>query len=140
LNTWLIDTALFKSLASGGSKGASLRGWIETHEDPIFLSVASLVEIEAAIERIRARHAKRADALHDWLDGLVTAFSDRIHPIDIKVAVRAGRLLPHCHDGHVRHRFHDAVLAATAQVYGHGLLTKREPVFGAWTKVKVESP
>jgi len=140
LNTWLIDTALFKSLASGGPNGASLRGWFETHEDPIFLSVASLVEIEAAIERIHAPHAKRADALHQWLDGLVTAFSDRIHPVDVKIAVRAGRLLPYCQAGHLRHRFHDAVLAATAQVHGHGLLTKREPVFGAWAKVKVESP
>jgi hypothetical protein len=42
--------------------------------------------------------------------------------------------------GPARHRFHDAVLAATAQVHGHGLLTKREPVFGAWTQVKVAPP
>jgi site-specific recombinase XerD len=28
------------------------------------------------------------------------------------------------------------VLAATAQVHGHGLLTKRDPVFGAWTIIQ----
>ena len=92
------------------------------------------------IERIPARQWQRADALHEWLDGLVTKFGDRIYPVDLKVAVRAGRLLPHCHDGHVRHRFHDAVLAATALVYGHTILTKRVTIFGDWMQVKVASP
>jgi toxin FitB len=122
------------------ARRTSLRNWIETHEDPLFLSAASLVEFEAAIERIRARHTKRADALHNWLDGLVTTFSDRIQPVDVNVAVRPGRLLRYFQSGHARHRFHDAVLAATAQVHGHGLLTKRDAVFGAWTEVKVEPP
>jgi hypothetical protein len=45
-----------------------------------------------------------------------------------------------CNQGHVRHRFHDAVLVATAQAYGHGLLSKRVTVFGAWTKVALASP
>ncbi len=39
--------------------------------------------------------------------------------------------------GPPRHRFHDALLIATAQVFGHGLLTKREAVFRSWTNVKV---
>jgi len=67
-------------------------------------------------------------------------FNDRIHPVDINVAVRAGRLLPHCQAGPARHRFHDALLAATAQIHGHGLLTKRDAVFSSWTQVKVASP
>jgi predicted nucleic acid-binding protein len=138
--TWLIDTAMFKSLALDGQKRSSLRGWIETHKDPFHLSAASLVELEAAIERIRARRADRADALRKWLDGLVTTFRDRIHPVDIDVAIRAGRLLTHCQVGPARHRFHDALLVATAQIHGHGLLTKRDAVFGAWTGVEVTSP
>jgi hypothetical protein len=88
LDTWLIDTALFKSLAPGGPKGATLRSWIETHEDPLFLSAAFLVELKAVIDKIRGRETKRAEALQAWFDGLVTTFSDRIHPIDIHVAVR----------------------------------------------------
>jgi hypothetical protein len=54
---------------------------------PLFLSAASLVEIEAVIDRVRGRDTKRAEGLQAWLDGLVTTFSDRIHPIDIHVAV-----------------------------------------------------
>jgi hypothetical protein len=139
LDTWLIDTALFKNLAPGAPKRSSLRNWLETHEDPIFISVASLVELEAAI-RTRAGQPERAHALHKWLDSLVTSFSDRIHPVDVNVAVRAGRLLPRCNAGLARHRFHDALLTATAQIHGHALLTKRDAVFGSWTQVKVESP
>jgi predicted nucleic acid-binding protein len=131
LDTWLIDTALFKSLAPGGPKGATLRSWIETHEDPLFLSAAFLVELKAVINKIRGRETKRAEALQAWFDGLVTTFSDRIHPIDIHVAVRAGSLLPYRQEGLPRDRFYDVVLAATAQIHGHGLLTKRVSVIGA---------
>jgi hypothetical protein len=85
----------------------------------LFLSAASLVEIEAVIERIRQRDAKRADALQAWLDGLIKTFWDRIHPVDVNVAIRAGRLLPHRQQSDdARHRFHDAVLTATAQIHG----------------------
>ena len=55
MNTWLIDTALFKSLAPGGPKGATLRSWIETREDPLFLSAASLVELKA-VKTIAPEH------------------------------------------------------------------------------------
>jgi hypothetical protein len=102
-------------------------------------SAASLVEIEAVIGRVPASQQARTRALQDWIDGLASAFSDRIHPVDASVALRAGRLLPHCHIGFARHRFHDAVLVATAQTHGHGLLTRRDAVFGAWTKVVVAS-
>jgi predicted nucleic acid-binding protein len=140
LNTWLIDTALFKSLAAGGSKGGSLRSWVESHDDSLFLSTASLVEIQAAIDKISHRDVKRGDALHQGLDGLVLTFTDRIHPIDVKVAIRAGGLLPYRQQSNdARHRFHDAVLIATAQIHGHSLLTNRVAIFGAWTHVKVAS-
>ena len=41
MTSWLIDTALFKSLAPGQRRTDSFRPWIETHEDPLFLSAAS---------------------------------------------------------------------------------------------------
>ena len=138
LTTWLIDTAFFKSLAPGRSP--SLRTWLETHTAPVFLSAASLVEIEAAIAKAGSSQTQRGAALRAWLDGLVSGFGDRIHPIEAKVALRAGALLSHCNVGPPRHRFHDALLVATAQVHGHGLLTKRDAVFGAWANIAVASP
>jgi toxin FitB len=139
LKTWLIDTALFATLGPA-SQSPGLRYWLNAHREPVFLSAASLVEIEVAIGRVPASQQARISALQDWLDGLLSAFGDRIHPADAAIAVRAGRLLPFCNQGHVRHRFHDVVLVATAQMHGHGLLTKREGVFGAWTNIAVASP
>jgi predicted nucleic acid-binding protein len=140
MDTWLIDTALFKSLGPSSPQRSSLRSWIEANEAPLFLSAASLVELEAAIDKIPASQAERAGALRKWLSDLVATFGDRIHPVDVQVAHRAGALLRYCTGGVVRHRFHDALLAATAQVHGHGILTKREAVFGGWTQVSVASP
>jgi hypothetical protein len=137
--TWLIDTPLFDSLAPSSQK-SGLRHWLDTHYEPVFLSTASLVEIEAAIGRVPATQQPRICALRDWLDGLTSAFSDRIHFVDTAVAVRAGKLLSHCHTALPRYRFHDVVLVATAQTHGHGLLTKREGVFGAWTNIVVAAP
>jgi toxin FitB len=140
LKTWLIDTALFTTLGPASPQKSGLRHWLDTHREPVFLSAASLVEIEAAIGRVPASQPARITALRNWLDGLLSTFGDRIHPVDAAVAVRAGRLLPHCHIGFARYRFHDAVLVGTAQMYGHGLLSKRDAVFGAWTKIAVASP
>jgi hypothetical protein len=37
-----------------------------------------------------------AEEKRKWLDAVVASFSDRIHPVDAEIAVRAGRLLPRC--------------------------------------------
>ena len=78
LATWLIDTALFKSLAPGRSQ--SLRVWLETHAAPVFLSAASLVEIEAAIAQASSSQTQKGAALCNWLDGLLSGFGDIFHP------------------------------------------------------------
>jgi hypothetical protein len=55
----------------------------------------------------------------------------------IRRSPRAGALLPRLQNGLPRHRFHDAVLVATAQAHGHGLLTRRDTIFGPWTNVPI---
>jgi hypothetical protein len=119
---------------------SGLRHWLDMHREPVFLSTVSLVKIEAAIGRVPSSQQPHICALRNWLDGLITTFRDRIHLVDATVAVRAGKLLPHCRTWLPRYRFHDVVLVATAQTHGHSLLTKREGVFGAWTNIAVPSP
>jgi hypothetical protein len=57
LKTWLIDTALFATLGPASSQKSGLRHWLSAHREPVFLSAASLVEIEAAIGRVPASQA-----------------------------------------------------------------------------------
>jgi len=60
----------------------------------------------------------------------VANFSDRIHPVDAQVVARTGVLMRISF-----RRFHDALLVATAQVHGHGLLTLRAKHFERWARV-----
>ena len=138
MTTWLIDTALFKMLAS--PKAASLRNWLEANDASLFLSAASLTEIAAGVAKIPASQSLRANALRAWLDEFTTRYADRIRLVDPEIATRAGALLPCLRNGHPLHRFHDALLVATAQIHGHGLLTRRDAIFGPWTEVPMATP
>lgn len=46
--------------------------------------------------------------------------------MDSEIALRAGSLLQNVKNCYPRHRLHDAILVATAQLHGHGLLTRRD--------------
>jgi len=132
MTTWLMDTALFKTLGSPRT-----RQWFEDNDASVFLSAASLSEIVATIAKIPMGQRQRALALRAWFDELASRYADRIHPVEPEIAVRAGELMPSVHNGHHRHRLHDALLVATAQIHGHGLLTRREGIFGPWIKVPI---
>ena len=138
MTTWLMDTALFKMPATRNA--ASLQKWFEANDASLFLSAASLAEINAGIARLSRKASERGAALMAWLDGIASQYADRIHPIDPQIARRAGALLPSMQNGLARHRFHDALLVATAQIHGHGLLTRRDAIFGPWTKVSIATP
>lgn len=138
MTTWLIDTALFKIFAS--ARGTSVRLWLEAGDRSVFLSAASLVEIAATIAKMPVSQKPRRGAMQGWLNGLTTEYSDRIHPVDLQIAMRAGGLMTGLTGGLLRHRFHDALILATAQIHGHGLLTRRDTIFGPWTKVPIATP
>ena len=133
--TWLMDTALLKAV--GSPKAANLQKWFEAHDASIFLSAASLSEIVSSIEILSAKQSQRGAAQQKWFNDLTARYADRIHQVDAELAIRAGALLPSLRQAHPRHRLHDALLVATAQIHGHGLLTRREGVFGKWTEVPV---
>ena len=129
MKSCLVDTELFKSLGPAGPEKFSGRKLINAYEGSPFLSEASIIHLRVAIGKIPSESPQRGD-LDDWLDGIVANFRDRIHPVDAQVASRAGvqMRIHNC-------RFHDALLVATAQVHGHGLLTLRRKHFQPWAKV-----
>ena len=142
MSGWLIDAHLFKHLApGGGGRKPSFRDWVGGSKQPLYLSMISLVEIEAEIVKFRARrHPERAVAEPDkWLGGLVAHYGDRIHPVDAAVARRAGQLMSRFR---VRgfNALSNVLLAATAQIHDHGILTERGSEFRSWAGVELWDP
>jgi predicted nucleic acid-binding protein len=135
MSTWLLDTPLFNMLAT--PKAKPLLEWCEVNKPSLFISAASLTEVARGIDKLPVSQSQRANAQRKWLDEIITRFADRIHPVDVAIAIRAGGVLPSLTNGHPRHRFHDALLVATAQLHGHGLITRRDGIFGFWTKVPI---
>jgi predicted nucleic acid-binding protein len=135
MSTWLLDTPLFNMLAT--PKAKPLLEWCAANRPSMFISAASLTEVARGIDKLSGSQSQRANAQRKWLDEILTRFADRVHPVDAAIATRAGESLPHLIIGHQRHRFHDALLVATAQIHGHGLITRRDGIFGPWTKVQI---
>lgn len=135
MKTWLIDPALFKTLATPNAK--VLVKWCEANSASLYLSAASLTEVSAAVSKIKGKQPNRGKALQVWLNGLTNSFADRIHVVDAEISVLAGSVLTQLTSGLPRHRQHDAIYVATAQVHGHGLLTRRDGIFGAWTQTPI---
>jgi predicted nucleic acid-binding protein len=134
MNGWLVDTHLLKQLAS---PSRALQRWCEANDPELFLSCVSIAEMALAIEKMPASQPMRASAMRDWLNGIVSRFGDRIHAADPELCARAGALMPRLTHAYPRFRMHDALLVATAQARGHGLLTRRDGVFGPWTRTPI---
>ncbi|WP_066361255.1 type II toxin-antitoxin system VapC family toxin [Herbidospora mongoliensis] len=94
--------------------------WFDTvHGPDLHISVLTLGEIRAGIERCRERDPVKAASMERRLHGLRRQFGDRIAPVSDAVAEEWGRLsairpLP----------FADGLLAATARVHGWTLATR----------------
>ena len=121
--SWLVDTNILSELRKGERANEGVRAWFaEAREDDLFTSVLVLGEMRRGIESIRRRDVPSALALEQWLTRLTTSFSDRVLPIDARVADCWGALnvpdpIPTV----------DGLLAATALVHGHVLVTRNIP-------------
>jgi predicted nucleic acid-binding protein len=135
MSTWLLDTPLFKMLAT--PKAKPLLEWCEANDASLFISATSLTHVAQAISKLPGSQSQRASAQCNGLDEISRRFVDRIHSVDPTIATRAGALLASLTNGHPRHRFHDALLVATAQIHGHGLVTRRDGIFGPWTQTPI---
>jgi predicted nucleic acid-binding protein len=131
----LLDTPLFNMLQT--AKATPLLEWCEANDASLFISVASLTHLARGVSKLPGSQSQRANAQRKWLNEILTRFADRIHPVDATIATQAGALLPSFTTGHLQHRFHDALLVATARIHGHGLVTRRDGIFGPWTQTPI---
>jgi len=111
----------------------ALASWAErVPAQQMFLSAATLLELENAAA-LAARRAKDADAAwREWLDGqIVPAFEERILPVDAAV-IRRRVQIPYADD-------RDGILAATALVHNLALVTDEPRKYRAG-RVRVLDP
>jgi predicted nucleic acid-binding protein len=117
---YLIDTNVISEVGKGRRCDPKVSEWYQrVGDEDLFLSVLVIGEIRQGIERLRTRNLRRAHALEKWLEELVQSFSERILPVDEKVAQNWGRL-------NARSSFPviDSLLAATAETHGLIFVTR----------------
>jgi predicted nucleic acid-binding protein len=117
---YLIDTNVLSELRKGQRCHGGVAAWFASVKDgEIFLSVLVIGEIRRGIELIRRRDPPQAVSLEAWLRSVETRYGARILLISRDVAEAWGRLsVPD------RPPVVDALLAATALVHGHTLVTR----------------
>jgi len=123
---YLLDTSVVSVLAPGREAFVPqpLRDWLQAHHKQLYLPCIAVAEMAQGIAKLRrAGGAERADRLDRWLDGLLSAYADRILPLDAQASRLAGQMsdaavAQGCHPG-----FADVAIAALAQNAGLLLLT-----------------
>ena len=121
---FLLDTSVVSELRRD-RPDRNVEAWLQgTPSVDLHLSVLVVGEIRRGVELLRPREPVRAQALDEWLQGLVTAYADRLLPVTAAVAEAWGRLsarrpLP----------VSEGLMLATAEVYGLTLVTREARSF-----------
>jgi len=139
MNGFLLDSGVVSRAMQPKGSG-SLRDWLQGRdENQIFLSVVTLGEFRAAIERAapdRARFERYAAAL----ERLRSRFQDRVLSIDAAVAERSGEILGRgTLFGAPALTMAQGCMAATALVHNLTLVTLQPGIFEA-TTVRTADP
>jgi predicted nucleic acid-binding protein len=131
----LLDTNVLSELRKGARADPRVRAWIETVDDgDIHLSTLVLGELRRGIELVRKKDPRQAVALERWLTRIVADHSERILPVDHRVAEEWGRLMARRSGSVV-----DTLVAATALVHGLTLATRNVKDV-SWTGVAYVNP
>ena len=131
---YLLDTNVLSALRKE-ENWSSLTRWMSAQRtSDLYISVASVAEVERGITRQQRRNPEFARALASWLDSVLAVYGDRILPVDLAVARRWGIL-----SGALGHQSEDLIIAATALEYGLTVVTRNVRHFEP-TGVPVHNP
>lgn len=124
---FLLDTSVISELRRTRPHGAVLT-WLETvRPQKLYLSVVTLGEIQAGIERTRAHDLRKAEQIESWADAALDAFE--ILPVDVPIIRQWARLKR----GRPDKNFEDTILAITAMVHRLTLATRNTKDFSGYS-------
>jgi toxin FitB len=120
---FVLDTSVVSELrkAQSGKADANVTAWAaRVPAASLFVSVVTILELEIGVRLVERRDANQGAVLRAWMDGRVlTAFADRVLPVDAAVALECASL--HVPDPRAER---DALIAATALVHGMTVVTR----------------
>jgi len=120
---YLLDTNVISELRKTKPHGGVVTWLSEFREEQLYLSVVTMGELQAGVERIRHHDSSKAEEIEAWVDQL--AESGQVLPMDTKCFREWGRLMEGKPDGLME----DAMIAATARVHDLVIATRNERVF-----------
>ncbi|MEI6828069.1 MAG: type II toxin-antitoxin system VapC family toxin [Desulfuromonadales bacterium] len=131
---WLLDTMVISELRKR-TPDLNVIAWLSTvPEKSLFLSVATISEIQRGIVLQRHKDVLFAERLQQWLDALLKNYSERVLSVTPEIACRWGTL-----SAKVGHDGADVVIAATALHHGLSVVTRNERHFGIF-RVPILNP
>ena len=120
---YLLDTCVISELANHRPNVQVVK-WLESQDpETLYLSFVTIGEIKKGIAKRGGD--PRAQELEKWLEGqILENFSDRILPIAKEVSLEWGRICGEAERAGRKRPAIDALIAATASVYGMELVTR----------------
>ena len=118
---YLLDTNVVSELRKGTKADSNVLCWAKSvSTSSLFLSVITILEIEAGVLQKERKDPSQGVILRRWLDShVLPSFSNKILNIDVAVALRCAKLhIPNPHSER------DALIAATALVHGLIVVTR----------------